>query len=160
MAKNTSAKGSTRTSAKGATANQKRSNGFTAEERAAMKERSQELKRTKTSKADPESDVLTKIAEMPAHDRAMAERVHAIVKATAPELTPRTWYGMPAYAKDGKVVCFFRSAQKFKTRYATLGFSDKAALDEGDMWPTDFAVKELTAKEETKIAALLKKAVS
>ncbi len=160
MAESTAAKRSTRTSAKRATANRKRSNGFTAEERAAMKERSQELKRAKTGKADGESDVLTKIAEMPEHDRAMAERVHETVKASAPELSPRTWYGMPAYAQDGKVVCFFRSARKFKTRYATFGFSDKANLDEGDMWPTDFALKELTAKEEARISALLKKAVS
>ena len=111
-------------------------------------------------KADGESDVLAKIAEMPEPDRAMAERLHAIIKASAPALSPRTWYGMPAYAKDGKVVCFFQSAQKFKTRYATLGFSDKANLDEGAMWPTAFALKELTAAEEARIAALVKKAVS
>src|SRR5919201_3157416 len=116
---------------------------FTAEERAAMKERAQELKRA--GKADGESDVLEKIAAMPASDRAMGERLHAIIKASAPDLSPRTWYGMPAYAKDGKVVCFFQSAQKFKTRYATFGFSDQAILDEGHMWPTAFALKELTA---------------
>jgi uncharacterized protein YdhG (YjbR/CyaY superfamily) len=129
--------------------------GFTAEERAAMRERAKELK-----SAGGESDVLAKIAEMPKADRAMAERVHAIVKASAPDLSPRTWYGMPAYAKDGKVVCFFRSAAKFKSRYATLGFSDQANLDEGAMWPTDFALKKLTAAEEKKISALVKKAVS
>ena len=132
----------------------KASKGFTHEERAAMKERAQELK------ADAESDVLAKIAEMPEPDRAMAERLHALIKASAPALSPRTWYGMPAYAKDGKVVCFFQSAQKFKTRYATFGFSDKANLDEGAMWPTAFALKELTAAEEARIAALVKKAVS
>src|SRR3954471_13091046 len=121
---------------------------FTTEERAAMKERAQELK---AGKADRESDVLAKIAEMPKPDRAMAERLHAIVKASAPALSPRTWYGMPAYAKDGKVVCFFQSAQKFKTRYATFGFSDKANLDEGAMWPVAFALKELTATEEARI---------
>ena len=109
---------------------------------------------------DGESDVLAKIAEMPELDRAMAERLHAIIKASAPALSPRTWYGMPAYAKDGNVVCFFQSAQKFKTRYATFGFSDKANLDEGAMWPTDFALKELTAADETRISALVKKAVS
>jgi uncharacterized protein YdhG (YjbR/CyaY superfamily) len=146
--------------AKGATAKKTGGNGFTAEERAAMKERSRELKRATTGRADGENEVLTKIAEMPEHDRAIAERVHEIVTASAPELAPRTWYGMPAYTKDGKVVCFFRSAAKFKTRYATFGFSDKANLDEGHMWPTDFALKELTAKEEAKIRALLKKAVS
>jgi uncharacterized protein YdhG (YjbR/CyaY superfamily) len=129
--------------------------GFTAEERAAMKERAKELK-----SAGGEQEVLAKIAEMPQSDRAMAERVHAIVKASAPDLVPRTWYGMPAYAKDDKVVCFFKSAAKFKSRYATLGFSDKANLDNGVMWPTDFALKKLTAAEEKKIAALVKKAVS
>ena len=129
--------------------------GFTAEERAAMKERAQELKA-----AGAESDVLAKIAEMPKADRELAERVHAIVKASAPGLSPRTWYGMPAYAKDGKVVCFFQSAQKFKTRYATLGFSDQANLDEGAMWPTSFALKELTAAEEPRIGALVEQAVS
>ena len=137
----------------------KKDTGFTAEERAAMKERATELKAEK-SKADGESDVLAKIAEMPKADRAMATRIHKIVKASAPDLMPRTWYGMPAYAKDDKVVCFFQSGQKFKTRYATFGFSDKANLDEGAMWPTSFALKELTAAEEKKIVALVKKAVS
>ena len=141
------------------------SKGFTGEERAAMRERAQELKAAarrgpRTGKADGESDVLAKIAEMPEPDRAMGERLHAIIKASAPALSPRTWYGMPAYAKDGTVVCFFQSAQKFKTRYATFGFSDKANLDEGAMWPTAFALKELTAAEEAKVAALVKKAVS
>ena len=138
---------------------------FTAEERAAMKDRAQELKADarrggRASKVDGESDVLAKIAEMQNSDRVMAERIHAIVRATAPDLTPRTWYGMPAYAKDGNVLCFFRSAQKFKTRYATFGFSDKANLDDGDMWPTDFALKEMTAATEKKIGALVKKAAS
>ena len=133
--------------------------GFTAEERAAMRERAKELKAAR-GKADGEADVLAKIAEMPKADRVMAERLHAIVKASAPDLAPRTWYGMPAYAKDGKVVCFFQSAQKFKSRYATLGFSDRANLDKGEMWPTSFALKELTPAEEKKIAALVKKAVS
>jgi uncharacterized protein YdhG (YjbR/CyaY superfamily) len=137
----------------------KASKGFTAEERAAMRERAKELKAAK-SKADAESDVLAKIAEMPKSDRVMAERLHAIVKASAPELSPRTWYGMPAYAKDGKVVCFFQSAQKFKSRYATLGFSDRANLDKGVMWPTSFARVELTPAEEKKIGTLIKKAVS
>jgi uncharacterized protein YdhG (YjbR/CyaY superfamily) len=136
------------------------SKGFTAEERAAMRERVKELKGARGGKADGESDVLEKIAEMPKGDRAMAERLHALVKSTAPDLSPRTWYGMPAYAKDGKVVCFFQSAQKFKSRYATLGFSDKANLDKGAMWPTSFALNELTGAEEKKIVALLKKAVS
>ncbi|HEX6653743.1 MAG TPA: DUF1801 domain-containing protein [Thermoleophilaceae bacterium] len=132
--------------------------GFTADERAAMRERAKELK-AERGKAEGEADVLAKIAEMPKADRVMAERLHAIVKRSAPDLAPRTWYGMPAYAKDGKVVCFFQSAQKFKSRYATLGFSDRANLDKGDMWPTSFALKELTAAEEKKIAALVKKAV-
>ncbi|SRR5438034_1007939 len=131
--------------------------GFTDEERAAMKERAQELK---ADKADGESDVLAKIAEMPKPDRAMAERLHAIIKASAPGLSPRTWYGMPAYAKDDKVVCFFQSAHKFKARYATFGFSDKANLDEGTVWPVAFALKELTAAAEARIGALVKKAVS
>jgi uncharacterized protein YdhG (YjbR/CyaY superfamily) len=135
----------------------KASKTFTKEERAAMKERAQELK---AGKADGESDVLAKIAEMPSPDRAMAKRLHALVKASAPALSPRTWYGMPAYAKDGKVVCFFQSADKFKTRYATFGFSDKANLDVGAMWPTAFALKKLTSAEEKKIGALVKKAVS
>ena len=133
--------------------------GFTPEEQAAMKERARELKAQKT-RADGESDVLAKIAEMQEPDRAMAKRLHAIIKASAPALSPRLWYGMPAYARDGKVVCFFQSAQKFKTRYATFGFNDTANLDEGAMWPTSFALKELTAAEEAKIAALVKKAVS
>src|SRR5215207_6657848 len=127
---------------------------FTDEERAAMKERAQELK----AEAG-ESDVLAKIAEMPEPDRTMGERLHAIIKASAPALSPKTWYGMPAYAKDGKVVCFFQSAQKFNSRYATLGFSDQANLDEGDMWPTAFALKELTTAEEAKISALVQKAM-
>jgi uncharacterized protein YdhG (YjbR/CyaY superfamily) len=128
-----------------------------------MRERAQELKaaaRRGTGKADGESDVLAKIAEMPPPDRAMAEQLHALVMASAPDLSPRTWYGMPAYAKNGDVVCFFQSAHKFKSRYATLGFSDKAKLDDGAMWPTYFALKELTAAEEAKIGALVKKAVS
>ncbi len=136
---------------------------FTAEEQAAMKERAQELKaeaRVKKDRAAGESDVLAKIAEMPEPDRAMAKRLHAIVKASAPDLSPKTWYGMPAYAKDGKVVCFFQSAQKFKTRYATLGFSDEANLDKGALWPVAFALKELSDAEATKIGALVKKAVS
>jgi uncharacterized protein YdhG (YjbR/CyaY superfamily) len=129
---------------------------FTAEERAAMRERVREMK----AGGGGESDVLAKIAEMPESDRVMAERIHAIVMTTAPELSPRTWYGMPAYSKDGKVLCFFRSAQKFKSRYATLGFSDKANLDEGTMWPTDYAVVKLTAADEKRIAALVTQAVS
>jgi uncharacterized protein YdhG (YjbR/CyaY superfamily) len=132
---------------------------FTAEERAAMRERARELKAA-ADEADGERDVLEKIAEMQDSDRAIAERVHAIVKANAPGLSARTWYGMPAYAKDDKVVCFFRSAQKFKTRYATLGFSDKANLDDGAMWPTDFALKKLTRAEEKRITALVKAAVA
>ena len=139
------------------------SEGFTAEERAAMKERAKELKaeaRRDKNKADGESDVLAKIAEMPKPDRAMAKRLHAIVKASAPDLSPRTWYGMPAYAKDGEVVCFFKDAKRFKSRYATFGFNDAANLDEGAMWPTSFALKKLTATEEAKIAALVKRAVS
>jgi uncharacterized protein YdhG (YjbR/CyaY superfamily) len=133
-----------------------KSKGFTAEERAAMKERVRELK----GSGDGESDLLAKIAAMPEPDRAMAKRLHAIIKASAPTLSPKTWYGMPAYAKDDKVVCFFQSAHKFKSRYATLGFSDKANLDEGRLWPTAFALKELTAAEEARIGALVKKAVS
>lgn len=137
--------------------------GFTDEERAAMKERAKELKaeaRASKNRADGESDVLAKIAEMPEPERTLAGRLHEIIAASAPVLAPRLWYGMPAYARDGKVVCFFQSAQKFNTRYATLGFSDAAALDEGAMWPTAFALKELTAAEETRISALVKKAVS
>jgi uncharacterized protein YdhG (YjbR/CyaY superfamily) len=140
-------------------ATSKRSNGFTAEEKAAMKERSRELKAAARG-ADGESDVLAKIGEMTGSDRAMAERVHAIVKAVAPQLTSRTWYGMPAYAKDDKVIFFFKSAQKFKSRYATLGFSDKANLDDGAMWPTDFALKEWTADVEARISMLVERAVS
>ncbi len=131
--------------------------GFTDEERAAMKERVQELK---GAKADGESAVLAKLAAMREPDRAMGKRLHALIKASAPALAPKLWYGMPAYAKDGKVVCFFQSAQKFKTRYATLGFSDKANLDEGALWPTAFALKELTAAEDVRIGALVRKAVS
>ena len=135
----------------------KKVDGFTADERAAMKDRVKELK---SNKADGESDLLAKIAEMSEPDRTMAKRIHAIVTASAPELSPKTWYGMPAYAKDDKVVCFFKSGEKFKARYATLGFSDKAKLDDGAMWPTDFALKELTAAAEARIGALVKKAVS
>jgi hypothetical protein len=133
--------------------------GFTADERAAMKERAQELK-AEAAKADGESALLAKIAEMKGTDRAMAKRLHAIIKDSAPFLSAKTWYGMPAYAKDGKIVCFFQSAEKFKSRYATLGFSDEANLDQGAMWPTSFALKELTAADEARIAALVKKAVS
>ncbi|MGH9840280.1 MAG: iron chaperone [Blastocatellia bacterium] len=159
------AKKATQKSAKSATAIGKKSKGFTDEERAAMKERAQELKGearrgTRAGKADGESAVLAKIAEMPEPDRAVAKRLHAIIKASAPALSPKTWYGMPAYAKDGKVVCFFQSAQKFKTRYASFGFSDEANLDEGALWPVAFALKELTAAEEARIGALVKKAVS
>lgn len=155
----------TKKSAKSTTATDKTFEGFTDEERAAMKERAQELKAatrrgSRAAKADEESDVLAKIAEMAEPDRAMAERLHAIVKANAPALAPRLWYGMPAYAKDGKVVCFFQSSQKFKTRYATLGFSDQANLDEGAMWPTAYALTTLTAADEGRIGALVKKAVS
>ena len=155
----------TQKSAKSTTAINKTSKGFTDEERAAMKERARELKAAsrrgpRSGKADGESDVLAKIAEMPESDRVMAERLHAIIKATAPDLLPRTWYGMPAYAKDGNVVCFFQSAHKFKSRYATFGFSDKANLDEGAMWPTSFALTDLTAAGEARIAALVKKAAS
>jgi uncharacterized protein YdhG (YjbR/CyaY superfamily) len=152
-------------SAKSATAIGKASKGFTDEERAAMRERVQELKTAarpgpRAGTAGEESAVLAKIAAMSAPDRAMGERLHAIIKASAPGLSPKLWYGMPAYAKDGNVVCFFQDARKFKTRYATLGFSDKATLDEGHMWPTGFALKELTAAEEVRIGALVKKAVS
>jgi uncharacterized protein YdhG (YjbR/CyaY superfamily) len=133
--------------------------GFTAEERAAMRERARELKAA-ASAEEAENEVLAKIAEMPEPDRVMAERLHAIVKASAPALSPKTWYGMPAYAKDGKVVCFFQSAQKFGSRYATFGFNDSAKLDKGNLWPVAFALKELTAAEEAKIGALVKKAAS
>jgi uncharacterized protein YdhG (YjbR/CyaY superfamily) len=160
-----SAKKATQKVAKRASAIDKKSKGFTDGERAAMKERAQELKaearrgrRAKT--ADGESDVLAKIAEMPEPDRVMAERLHAIVKASAPDLSPKTWYGMPAYAKAGRVVCYFQSADRFKARYATSGFSDTANLDEGAMWSTSFALKELTAAAEANIGALVKKAVS
>src|SRR5271157_753989 len=159
------AKKETQKSAKSATVTGKAITGFTDEERIAMKERAQELKAQASrgqrgKKADGEGDVLAKIAEMPEPDRAMAERLHAIIKASAPALSPRLWYGMPAYAKDGKVVCFFQSAAKFKTRYATFGFQHEANLDEGAMWPVAFALTELTAAEEARIAALVKKAVS
>ena len=143
-------------------ADSKTSKGFTAEERAAMKERAKELKaesRRGKQRADGEADLLAKVAEMQESDRVMAERLHEIVKASAPDLWPKTWYGMPAYAKDGKVLCFFQSAEKFGARYATLGFSDEANLDDGAMWPTSFALKELSASEEARIGALLKKAV-
>ncbi|MDP9342151.1 MAG: DUF1801 domain-containing protein [Actinomycetota bacterium] len=157
------AKKATRKSAKRTTATGKTSKGFTDEERAAMKARAQELKaeaRVDKDKAEGESAVLVAIAAMPEPDRAMAKRLHAIIKDSAPALSPKTWYGMPAYAKEGKVVCFFQSAQKFKTRYATFGFSDEANLDEGALWPVAFALKELTAAEEAEIRALVKKAVS
>jgi uncharacterized protein YdhG (YjbR/CyaY superfamily) len=154
-----SPKQDTQESDRSTTAIGKTSKGFTEEERAAMKERAQELKAA-AKKEDGESAVLAKIAEMPEPDRAMAERLHAIIKASAPALSPKTWYGMPAYAVDGKVVCFFQSAQKFNTRYATLGFSDAANLDDGALWPVTFALKELTVAEEAKIGALVKKAVS
>jgi len=162
-----SPKKGTQKSVKSPATSGKKSDGFTEEERAAMKERAQELKTdasrrsgAKKDKADGERDVLEKIAEMPEPDRTMAERLHAIIKASAPVLSPKTWYGMPAYARDDKVVCFFQSAHKFKSRYATFGFSDNANLDEGDMWPTSFALKELTGAEEVRIIALVKKAVS
>jgi uncharacterized protein YdhG (YjbR/CyaY superfamily) len=165
MADRKPAKKATQKSAKSTTATGKTSKGFTDEERVAMKERAQELKAAarpgpRADKADGESAVLAKIDEMPKPDRAIAKRLHAIIKDSAPALTPRLWYGMPAYAKDGKVVCFFQSAHKFKSRYATFGFNDEANLDEGFMWPTAFALKELTAAEEARIAALVKKAVS
>jgi len=155
----------TQKSAKSITATDKTSVGFTDEERGAMKERVQEQKAAarrgpRADKADGESAVLAKIAEMPEPDRARGERLHAIIKASAPALSPKLWYGMPAYARDGKVVCFYQSAQKFNTRYATLGFSDEANLDEGAMWPSAFALTELTAPDEARIGALVKKAVS
>ena len=135
--------------------------GFSAEERAAMKERGKEVKAARRGKkADPEGELLAKIAEMAEPDRVMAERLHAVIKANAPELTPKLWYGMPAYAKDGKVVCFFRAAEKFKTRYATLGFNDAANLDEGTMWPTAYGLAKLTGDDEATIGALVRKAVS
>ncbi len=156
-------KKATKQSAKSTTATGEASEGFTDEERAAMKERAQELKaaaRADKDRAEGESAVLAKIAEMQEPDRAMAERLHAIIKASAPALSAKTWYGMPAYAKDGKIICFFQPAQKFNTRYATLGFNDAANLDEGAMWPTYFALKELTAADEARISALVKKAMS
>ena len=158
-----SPKNDTQKPAKSASAISKKSNGFTDEERAAMKERAQELKaeaRANKDKAEGESAVLAVIAAMPEPDRGLGERLHAIIKTRAPVLSPKLWYGMPAYAKDGKVICFFQSAQKFKTRYATLGFMHDAKLDDGAMWPTAFALKELTATEEATISALVKKAVS
>jgi uncharacterized protein YdhG (YjbR/CyaY superfamily) len=153
-----SAKKDTQKSPKRTTAIKKQAKGFTAEERAAMKERAQELKAA-ARRADGERDVLAKIAEMPEPDRSLAERLHAIIKTSAPALAPRTWYGMPAYSKNDKIVCFFQSADKFKSRYATFGFNDAANLDKGAMWPTSFALKELTAAEEAKIGALVKRAV-
>ncbi|MFI9049289.1 iron chaperone [Streptomyces sp. NPDC053427] len=154
----------TQTSAKTTGAVDEQHDGFTDEERAAMKERAKELKTARRSpraaKPDPESEVLAKIAEMPEADRVLAERLHDLVKANAPTLSPKLWYGMPAYAKNGKVLCFFQSAQKFKTRYATLGFSDQAALDEGTLWPTAYALTQLTAADEARIGTLIKKAVN
>jgi hypothetical protein len=163
MAERKRAKKGTKQSAKSTTKKNTTPVGFTDEERAAMKERAKELKAAARSgpradKADGESAVLARIAEMPEPDRAMGERLHAIIKSSAPALSPRLWYGMPAYAKDGNVVCFFQAAQKFKTRYSTFGFSDKANLDKGAMWPTAFALTELTAADEARIAALVKKA--
>jgi len=158
-----SPKKETQESAKSNTAINKKSKGFTDEERAAMKARAQELKaeeRANKNKADGETDVLAAIAAMPEPERAMARRLHEIIKASAPALSPKTWYGMPAYARDGKVVCFYQSAQKFNTRYASLGFSDAANLDEGALWPVAFALKKLTAAEEARIVALVKKALS
>jgi hypothetical protein len=149
----------TKKSAKSTAQSKRRSGGFTDEERGAMKERVKELKAA-ADKADGESEVLAKIAEMPEPDRAMGKRLHALIKASSPALSPRTWYGMPAYAKDGNVICFFQSAQKFKTRYATFGFSDKAHLDDGTMWPSAYALTKLTAADEARIGALVKKAVS
>jgi uncharacterized protein YdhG (YjbR/CyaY superfamily) len=153
----------TRKSSKTTTATGKKFEGLSDEERAAMKERTKELKaeaRRGAAKADGERDVLAKIAEMPEPDRAMAERLHAIITANAPDLSPKTWYGMPGYAKDGKILCFFTPASKFKERYATLGFNATANLDEGNMWPTSFALTKLTAAEEARIVALVKQAVS
>jgi uncharacterized protein YdhG (YjbR/CyaY superfamily) len=155
----------TQKSAKTTTATGKTSRGFTDEEKGAMKERAKELKAEtrrspRAAKADGDKDVLAKIAEMPEPDRVMAERLHAVIKVSAPSLSPKLWYGMPAYAKDGKVVCFFQAAQKFSTRYATLGFNDSANLDEGTMWPTAFALTKLTAADEARIGALVKKAES
>jgi uncharacterized protein YdhG (YjbR/CyaY superfamily) len=165
MAERKPAMNDTRKSAKRATASNEKFQGLTDEERGAMKARTNELKAEarrgpRAGKADGERDVLAKIAEMPQPDRVMAERLHAIIKASAPALSPKTWYGMPAYAKDGKVVCFFQSAHKFKSRYATFGFDVAANLDDGAMWPVAFALAELTAADEARIAALVKKAVS
>jgi uncharacterized protein YdhG (YjbR/CyaY superfamily) len=159
MAERKPAKKSTKKAAKRTTAPRNSSTGFTAEERAAMKERARELKAA-SNEAEAEQDVLAAIAKMPGSDRAIAKRLHTIIKDSAPGLSPRTWYGMPAYAKDGKVVCFFRGADKFKERYAMFGFNDTANLDKGAMWPVAFALKELTAADEKKIASLVKKAVS
>jgi uncharacterized protein YdhG (YjbR/CyaY superfamily) len=159
MAERKPAKKGTGKSTKGTTATGTTYEGFTDEERGAMKERARELKAA-ADKADGESAVLAKIAEMPKSDRAMAKRLHAVIKASAPALSPKTWYGMPAYARDGKVVCYFTPASKFKSRYATFGFNDSANLDEGAMWPTAFALTELTAADEARIGALVKKAVS
>jgi uncharacterized protein YdhG (YjbR/CyaY superfamily) len=163
MATKTPAKKGAPKPAKGTPTSGKASKGFTDEERAAMKDRAQEMKaaaRRGAGDADGEREVLAKIAEMRDPDRAMATRLHAVIKAIAPALTPRTWYGMPAYAKDGQVVCFFQSGQKFKTRYATIGFSDKAKLDDGNLWPVAFALKELGAAEEARITSLVKKAIA
>src|SRR6476620_323893 len=159
MAERKPSKKGTKGVAKGATAPRNSSTRFTAEERAAMKERARELKAAATA-AEAEQDVLAAIDKMPGSDRAMAKRLHMIIKDSAPGLSPKTWYGMPAYAKDGNVVCFFRGADKFKERYAMFGFNDSANLDKGAMWPVAFALKELTAADEKKIAALVKKAVS
>jgi uncharacterized protein YdhG (YjbR/CyaY superfamily) len=153
----------TQKSAKGATRTDTKAKGFTDAEKGAMKERAKELKaeqRRDAARADGESELLAKIAEMPESDRVMAERIHAVVKASAPALAPKTWYGMPAYAKDGKIICFFQPAHKFKARYATFGFNDDAKLDDGSMWPTSWALTKLTAADEAKIGALVKKAVS
>jgi uncharacterized protein YdhG (YjbR/CyaY superfamily) len=163
MAESKTARTGTQRSAKSTASANKKFKGFSDEERAAMRERAQELKaeaRANRDKAAGERDVLAKIAEMPEPDRAMAERLHAIIKASAPALSPKTWYGMPAYAKEGKVVCFFQSAQKFNSRYSTFGFQDAANLDEGAMWPTSFALTKLTPAEEAQLRALVKKAVS
>jgi uncharacterized protein YdhG (YjbR/CyaY superfamily) len=159
-----SPKKSTRKSVRGTTSTGRKSSGFTDEERSAMQERARELKAeagrgSGAGKADGESEVLAKIAEMPEPDRVLARRIHDLVRANAPSLAPKTWYGMPAYARDGKVVCFFQSARKFNSRYATFGFSDTATLDEGAMWPTSFALKALTAAEEERIVALVRRAV-
>lgn len=161
MAERKPSKKGMRTLSKNTTATGKKPEGFTDEEKSAMRDRLQEMRAgSRRGREDGESDLLAKIAEMPPSDRALAERLHAIIKASAPALSPKTWYGMPAYAKDEQVICFFQSAQKFKTRYATFGFSDKAKLDDGSMWPTSFALKELTATEEARIVALVKKAVN